>query len=210
MGNRSDDFNRADTTNAIGNPSDGGAAWSQTSGTWGISTNRGYESGGGGQRVCVLEASSAVVDVQVTMAVKGSDAGIVWRLADDSNYMLGTFEAVAGNMKMFKKVAGSFTQLGSSATGLTLANNDVVKGSVTSGNAHTLYLNGVAKVGPQTDAAGSANTKHGIRANGDTAARFDDFSITDNGGGGGGARRFNSSLNGLGASGPFFHDRLAA
>lgn len=184
MSNRADNFNRSDTTNNIGTPSDGGSAWSQLSGAWGISSNQGYESGAGVQRVCALDASSAVVTVQVTMASKGSDAGINWRAADSTNYILGAYTPVSSAMRIYKDVAGSFTQLGV-ATGLTLADGDVIKGTVDASNAHTFYLNGVAKVGPVTDSAGSTNTKHGIRANADSAARFDDFSITDDGGGGG-------------------------
>jgi hypothetical protein len=84
---------------------------------------------------------------------------------------------------MFKVVAGSFTQLGSTAS-YTAANGDVLKFTV---NGSTLngYVNGALKVGPQTESAGSTNTKHGLRSFNDSASRFDDFSITNNGAAGG-------------------------
>jgi len=204
VANRSDNFN---VSQSLGTPSDGGSAWSQTSGTWSSDGTQAKEGGGGAQRVCVLDAASAVGDTQVTVPNRGLDNGICWRLADDSNYILGAYNA-AGTMKIFKKVAGSFTQLGITAT-ITAANGDVLKGSVDASNNHTFYQNGMSRV-TATDAAGSTNTKHGLRANGDTTVRFDDFSFTDTSGGGGATpiRRY-SSLNGLSAVGPFFADPLA-
>ncbi|HKQ22879.1 MAG TPA: hypothetical protein VJT81_00370, partial [Burkholderiales bacterium] len=37
---RTDNFNRGDTATAIGTPSDGGSAWLQLAGTWGIASNQ--------------------------------------------------------------------------------------------------------------------------------------------------------------------------
>src|SRR5688500_3275217 len=111
MTNRTDNFNRADTTNGIGTPSDAGSAWSQLSGTWGISSNRAYESANTGQAVCVLEASASNVEVQVTLVTLNVDPGLIARAADDSNYIL---LAVGTNgFLLYKKVSGSFTQLDS-------------------------------------------------------------------------------------------------
>src|SRR5437868_11244363 len=117
MTNRSDNFNRADTTNAIGTPSDGGSAWSQVSGTWGISGNAAYESSGAATNlVAALEAAVADVDVQVTIPAGGTtlDHGLNARLADDNNYLLWIWTAGGAGLGLFKKVGGSFTLLGSS------------------------------------------------------------------------------------------------
>lgn len=172
MSNRSDNFNRADTTNAIGTPSDGGSAWVQSAGTWGISTNTGYESGGlSQQNIAVLESSLSDVDVQVTVSTLGSDNGLVARFLDTAHYLLFIYTAGTG-YRMFKDVGG-FTQLGSTASG-TGANGDVYKFSV-NGSSLTGYVNGVSKI-TATDSAGSTNTQHGLRAFADSVVRFDNFS----------------------------------
>jgi hypothetical protein len=91
VSNRTDNFDRADTTNNIGTPSDAGSAWTQSQGTWGIASNAGYESSAAGaQNIAQLEASLADVDVQVTLSnvSAGADAGPVARFADTSNYLL--------------------------------------------------------------------------------------------------------------------------
>jgi hypothetical protein len=185
VSNRTDNFDRADTTNNIGTPSDAGSAWTQSQGTWGIASNAGYESSAAGaQNIAQLEASLADVDVQVTLSnvSAGADAGPVARFADTSNYLLWIYTIGSSGLRMFKVVAGSFTQLGSTAS-YTAANGDVLKFTV---NGSTLngYVNGALKVGPQTESAGSTNTKHGLRSFNDSASRFDDFSIVDNSGGG--------------------------
>lgn len=168
---RTDNFNRTDTTNNIGTPSDGGSAWSQISGTWGITTNRAYASASPGQDICVLETSESTGYVQVTFTTVSSSAGVVARMTDNSNYLLVSI--VPGTITMHKRVAGSFTTLGSYASG---ASGDTVKFTYNSSNNLEAFLNGVSRISV-TDSAGSANTKVGIRVATDTLSRFDDFSF---------------------------------
>jgi hypothetical protein len=171
---RSDNFNRADTTSAIGTPSDAGSAWVQQSGTWGISSNQAYESASTVQASCVLEANAANVSVQATIATLSAAVGIVARAADDNNYLVATI--VPTQAILYKRVAGSFIQLGATFVG-AFSNGDVIKLVVDSGNNITVYQNGVSII-TATDSAGSTNTKHGLRANADLTSRFDNFSIT--------------------------------
>lgn len=184
MTSRSDNFNRTDTASGIGTPSDGGSGWVQTSGTWGITTNRGYKSASdGAYQVCDLEASSYQVDVQATLASRGAGSvgGVVARLADNNNYIM----AFCGDsFILFKKVAGSFTQIGSTYSAGS-ATNDVVKLTANASNNLEVFVNGVSRI-TGTDAAGATNTRHGLMVHTNTFY-FDDFSITDNAGGGGGA-----------------------
>jgi len=182
---RSDNFNRADTTNAIGTPSDGGSAWSVQSGTWGIASNRGYTSAASTQGTCVLEASSAVVTVQATLATVGGNPGLVVRASDDNNYIVGVYATGLGpGMAVYKRVASNFIQLGSTYVG-TVSANDVMVLDVDASNNIAWKQNGTSRV-TAADSHNSTATKHGIRAHEDTTSRFEDFSITDNGGGGGG------------------------
>lgn len=181
MTDRADDFNRADSTSSLGTPSDGGSSWVAAAGTWGINSNRGYlATSSGGQETAYLESSVADVDVQVTLAVSGSDYGVCARLTDASNNLIG-IRSGASDYRIYKRVAGSFTQLGSTVA-VTSANGDVMKFTA-NGSSLTLYQNGVSKV-TATDSFNNTATKHGLRSNADTTTRFDDFSITGIGGGG--------------------------
>ncbi len=175
MGNRTDAFTRADSNTTMGTPTDGGSDWEDAAGTWGIQTNAGAMISATAQGTIVLESSVADVDVQCTIPVLNSDMGIIARETDSSNYLM--FAAIAGGVgwKLYKRVAGTFTQLGSTATGNT-ANGDVLK-ITANGTSVTGYVNGVSKVAV-TESFNLTATKHGIRANSDVTTRFDTFSIT--------------------------------
>jgi len=175
MSNRSDDFNRAD--GAIGSPSDGGAAWSVLAGTWNVASNEAQcTTGTSAAHSVVLEASSAVVDVQVTRRAS-LDVGLVCRASDASNYILLAYGDTTAQYRLFRVQAGAFTLLAS--VSVTTASGDVVKLTVTSGDAYTAYKNGVSQLTGSSSFNNTA-TKHGMWTWNDTAARFDIFSITDN------------------------------
>lgn len=175
MGNRSDNFTRADSTTTMNPPSDGGANWvSVGSTTWGISANQGFLAVSAAQAIIVLESLLSNVEVQCTFSVVGSDGGLVARVADNNNYIV--LKVATNALTLFKNVSG-FTQIGD-AGAVTVANGDVIKLRCDSANLLTVFQNGVSKFSV-TDAAGSANTSHGIRDNADTVNRFTAFSITD-------------------------------
>lgn len=179
MTNRTDTFTRADSTTSIDSPSDGGSGYTAT-GTWGIKSNTGYYvSAGGAYAPCVLEASVASVDVQVTISVFPAIAagGPLVRYSNSTNFIHANVNT-ATNWQIQKCVAGSFTQIGSTYVG-TISAGDVLKLSVDSSNNLTAYQNGVSRI-TGNDSAGSANTKHGFddyRA-GANSLQFDDLSIT--------------------------------
>lgn len=177
MTNRTDNFNRADTTNNIGTPSDGGSAWVQDSGTWGIQTNTGYISASPGNNACVLESSVSNVDVQATLTTSGNKSlGIIVREVDDNNYVvLVSFNGLT----LYKKVSGTYTSIASAS--YTFANNDVMKVEADTNNLITGYINGTSKLSA-TFSGGSTNTRHGLFAGGNIGINFDDFSITALGG----------------------------
>ena len=175
MGNRTDDFNRADSSSSLGTPSDGGTGYTISSGTWGIASNQGRCVSSTAQSIAYTEASAANADVQVTLTTISTDIGVVCRVVDSNNYILGTATGGSG-YRLYKRVAGSFTQLGSTSVNIP-ANGEVLKLTL-NGSSLTLYSNGVSRVAA-TDSAHSTATKHGLRANSDTSSRFDDFSVTD-------------------------------
>jgi hypothetical protein len=197
MANRADTFNRADSSVALGTPSDAGSAWSALSGTWGISSNQARKvTAADGQHIAVLESSAADVEVQCTFPVleNGADAGLVLRVVDTSNYLLVAVRGAGGTrLELYKRVAGAETLLGA-GDGSNVTAGCVVK-AVANGSTINVYVAGLLALGPITESAFSSATQHGIRAylgtSGDAAGspgavRHEDFSITDLGGGGGG------------------------
>lgn len=180
MANRADNFNRSDVNSPMGTPSDGGSDWTYPGTTlWGISSNQAFNFGQESQSIAVLEASSATVEVQATLSTISADGGLCARVVDNSNYIV--VAATAGvSYRLFKQVAGSFTQLGSTYA-TSPANGDVIK-LVCNGSNIEVFVGGVSRI-TAIEGAHSTATKHGLRCNGDQNTRYDDFSITDLGGG---------------------------
>lgn len=173
MANRSDNFNRADSTTALGAASDGGGSWTaHGTSVWGISSNRAYGVSGG-QGVATLEASTGEVQADAVIPVVGTDYGMVIRLNDNDNYWLLALFATL--WVIYRKESGGFNNVGQA--NVTLANGDTVRFEG-SGTAIKAYQNGVQKISV-TSSFNQAMTKHGLRSNGDSTARWDDFVITD-------------------------------
>lgn len=182
MSNRSDNFNRSNSSSVINSPSDGGADWVTPVGTWGIISSKGYKSATFGVwGIAYLEASSSSVDLQFAAYPCGSEyLSAMLRYVDSSNRIIVEIESTF--LKVFKIVAGTYTQLGSTYSG-TISAGDVIKVSVGSSNVYTVYQNGTLRITTGADSAHSTSTKHGVTIYGTTPS-FDDFSITDTAGGG--------------------------
>lgn len=174
--NRSDNFNRADSTTTLGTPSDGGSDWSALSGTWGISSNQGYAPGSTSQ-VAVLESNSSGAEVQYTMATTSGNYGVVARATDGSNYLVFDFVAATGAIFIRKTVAGTPTTLATDTIS-AFSNGDTVK-FVVSGPTLTGYRNGI-QVLTVSDSFNQTATLHGVWASDFSHnGRFDTFSITE-------------------------------
>lgn len=178
MADRSDNFDRANST-SLGTPSDGGSAWAGSSSTYGTTSNQAYLSGSAGWNTAVwLEASSATGHAQITYISGTSvNSGILARIVDAQNFILGQFTGTA--FFIFKRVAGTFTQIGPSFSG-TLTANDVIR-ITASGNSLSLQVNGITRISG-TDAAHNTATKWGFVENNGNSIRYEDFSFTDAGG----------------------------
>jgi hypothetical protein len=190
VGNRADTFNRADTSVALGTPSDSGSAWSELSGTWGIESNQARKvTASDGQHFAVLESNAADVEVQCTFPVLNAtaDAGVIVRCVDTSNYLLIAIRGAGGTrLELYSRVAGVETLI-TAGDGTNVTAGCVVKVSA-SGSTINVYVDGALALGPQTVSDLTTATKHGIRAylaaSGSStgtsgAVRHDDFSITD-------------------------------
>lgn len=180
MSNRSDTFDRSDSASALGTPSDAGSAWVANAGTWGITSNLGYKvSANNNFQAASLECSSSVGTVEVTVT-NVSNQGVVGRLVDASNFILGQI-ASSNFLAVYKRVGGTFTQIGSTYSGTT-SDFDVVSMAIDASNNITLYQNGVSRV-TGNDSAHSTATKWGMMIY-STSSLMDDWSFTDAGGGG--------------------------
>jgi hypothetical protein len=182
LSNRTDDFNRANSTSAMGTPSDAGSDWVAHTGTWGIiSTSLGYTVSNTVHAAATLESSESDVDVEVTIQTvsAGVGMGLIGRFADTSNYLYFQYETGGTKFTLWKVVTNTHTKIGGDVV-QTLNANDVMKLSM-SGSALNCYVNDILVIGPISDSAGSSNTKHGLRTYQSSGTRFDDFSITGSG-----------------------------
>ena len=173
---RTDNFTRANSTTTLGTPSDGGSAWVAQTGTWGINSNAGYCVTVTPNATAVLETSLSNVAVSITISTRGTFSGPVARAADANNFLMGVAEP--GQLSMYKRVGGTFTQLSGSYFG-AVADGDVLILRVNSSNLIEFVQNGVVRVSA-TDSAGSGNTLCGWYASNDTTVRFDDLSVVAN------------------------------
>ena len=178
MTNRTDNFNRADSTTSLGTPSDSGSAWVTYQSTLGILSNTAYDVAHSVYGVAGLQSSISDCAVQVKCSAQGN-MSCAARIADGSNFLTGGGDG-SGNLSIYKIVAAAFTQLASGTA--TQAAGDVFKFTV-NGTALELFLNGVSKLTASSN-VGQTNTIHGIFDFLSAAARFDDFSITALAGGG--------------------------
>lgn len=195
MASRADNFNRSDSSTALGTPSDAGSDWVAHQGTFGISSNKGYLVGNAGApgNTATLESSASDAEVAATLTIgdTGNTAvSLCARLSDANNYLAVRFDFLAANEPVLVKCeAGTETtiisDMGAFASGDVMAIRCV-------GNTITVYKN-AGQIGTVTESFNNTATKHGLYHDnftaGSAADRWDDFSITDLGGGGGGNRR---------------------
>lgn len=171
MTNRSDNFNRADDASSLGTPSDGGSAWSALAGTWGVSSNQGYCPTPGTRGIAVLTAA-ADVDVEFTVGNNNSHE-LVFRASDVNNLFL--LACAGGFFLLFKREAGTFTQLVDYSTGLTGGDSIGVRAV---GTTIQVFKNGVQLGSDYTSSFNQTAAGCGI-ATTSSAARFEDFSAAE-------------------------------
>lgn len=116
------------------------------------------------------EQSNANHDFAVTYATfaEGVFFPCCVRITDANNFIGARLNG--GNLQLFKRVTGTFTQLGSNVA-VTGANGDTLKVTA-SGNTLNVYVNGVLKIGPITESAHNTVTKCGMVARSTAAANL--------------------------------------
>jgi hypothetical protein len=168
----SDDFNRADSTTAIGTATTG-QTWTALNGTWGISSNQAYLTANVGGAIAVVDSGQANCEVEVVYSITNVQSKVICRASTLSNYIVFNSDGT-----LSKVVNGSFTTLGTMSPAPSLASGDIIKITL-NGNNITAKVNDGAKgsVLTVTDTFNNTITKHGIGA-ANTTSRFDNFKIT--------------------------------
>lgn len=171
-----DTFNRADSTTNLGSTNGVGALdpllWTQHWQPQGIISNRAYMPGASTLGIASVDVGGA--DVDMSIAVSFDFGAAVFRLTNLNNYWIAGMDPSAGILRLFKAVAGSQSQVGSSIFE-TIADGDTLR-VVASGSSIKLYRNGVLKLSA-TDSFNLTATRCGIYTAGSTV-RIDNFSVS--------------------------------
>ncbi len=168
----SDTFNRANSATSLGN-TDSGQVWTATKGTFGISGNQAYISGGcPAPAYAVVNAGITDATIQVTLSTNTQDVRIPFRYVDLNNmYWL---ESAGGSYVLNKYSNGVRTQP-ASTIGATPANGDLINIVFIVANI-TVYVNEVPRI--LTSDSSINGTNYGIGTWCATSMRFDDFSVS--------------------------------
>lgn len=161
------------------------ALWVQNAtqtGVMEIQSNKAVQNASPAATACyVYDQSPASADYDVSATIQTSSGSALFALvarADKTANTMYSFRWNAGNLQLYKFVAGTATQLGTDVTqGLSLNTDYVFKISV-SGTTIKGYVDGVEKIS-QTDSAISATGYPGIRVNNTTTVKYDAFDCTN-------------------------------
>lgn len=114
-----DSFDRANSAASLGSADQGGA-WTAHNGTWGIQSNRGYLVTGGGVHALASLSSpylaDGFVEADIQLSSVRASVGLMFRGLDGNNALIVRIHSSAGTdaLHLYKRVAGTFTLLGSS------------------------------------------------------------------------------------------------
>lgn len=122
-----------------------------------IQSNQAHSTSAGGDGFASVDAGVSNVTFLITFAGAAGTGGICWRRSDDNNHWL--VQAGGGAAHIYKRVAGSYTDLGS--IGVTPVQNDVLK-VIASGNSHSVYDNNTLAI-TLTDSFNNTATQVGIK-----------------------------------------------
>jgi lysophospholipase L1-like esterase len=180
-GSVTDNFDRADSATTLGSAQTG-QVWTASRGTWGITGNAAYSATAVDDDLASIETTwtnhRVTVNIPVPSGVSAASPGITARFADTNNHYMAVMGFLSGGtaptVKLYKKVAGGYTQLG---TTVTLPNQTgTAKFALSAfGTTITVFVNDVAVI-RKIDGALTAGTKVGLRQGGVTACRWNDLS----------------------------------
>lgn len=175
----SDSFNRANSTTALGTTDsyNGGTAktWVADVGTWGISNNKAYEITASTTGLVWVDTGFSDFSVSADIAWQ-SNAGIVARYTSATDYIFARIGTT--DIKLFKTVAGTSTQIGNTYTFTPSAGTTYNLKISLSGSSLTVYKDGSSVI-TATDTFNQTATRAGFRNFNDTTSTFDNFQAQD-------------------------------
>jgi hypothetical protein len=162
-----------------------------TSGTFGRTGTKLYCPAGaagntnGADVICSVSDASianAAVTIEAKMTSTANEsAGFAFRFVDANNMWLIFTSSSINEVRLYKAVAGTFTQVGSSFTGVAAGTEYTYQAVIAAGNV-TIMRNGTQIISAQAmGGVHSTATSAGPRISigtGDGSARFDDMRVT--------------------------------
>jgi hypothetical protein len=156
----SDAFARGDSASSMGT-ADVGGPWTALRGVWGLNGGQAYNpTDDNFGNIAYLTTANSDVSVSTTF-IQAPASIAMWlpfRIVDANNFLLLTAQTPT-TVQVFRCVAGSFTQI--FTTPYNWSNGDIPK-VVTLGTTITVFVNGVQRGAPFTEANFSTAVKHGI------------------------------------------------
>jgi hypothetical protein len=178
-------FTGSNSANTVPTPDVGSAMTAIGSGTWGIASNKLYQSAASAQYtgyVSDVGRADCTVRVSITLSAGAADCGLMLRAVDANNYLLFNYTSASGLAVFYKKVNGVFTGIDQTAPlALTLGNTFVFEAAMS--GCSTIYsIDGVQRLAKNVATGLESATKHGVMDNfgndSNGGSRFDSISIT--------------------------------
>jgi hypothetical protein len=159
-----DTFTDPDSTGIAAHLPDAGPLWVVSNGTWVITSNTlGRTDSDFNAAFVLLDLGRADVDLQevLTTAAGVTQAGIVFRWVDSSNYWRAWIKSSLTAVVLEEVVSGTPTTRGSLSTSISASTAYTLR-VVASGNTIQVYLNGALATTYTAAATGLTATQHGL------------------------------------------------
>lgn len=164
-----DTFNRADNANSLGN-ADTGQTWENLNGAFGIASNKAISSVSSSRSVINAMAANVLISCEIAW---NNNAGIIFHVTDDSNYILARI--ASGSFNIYRCVANSNISIGSYSFA-TVANR-IYKVAISAKEDNIkVYLDDIL-IFNVTESFNQTATKCGLKVQGDTVSTFDNFKV---------------------------------
>jgi len=167
-----DTFARTDSSSSLGTTLTG-ETWTAHSGTWGIKNGAAYLAVQSGDSVATVDSSLTDVEVQCEF-LYNNDGGIVLRAIDASNYVLALFNSTLGQVQLYKRVAGTYTLLGTTLSGVAPIGATYSVKLLALGSYIEVYVNGISRLTASVSDLATA-TRVGLRQNSTAQNRWYNF-----------------------------------
>ena len=157
-----DTFARANSAVALGT-CDTGQVWSALTGTWGVDTNMGYRPGiTATDCVASIDVGASWLSYEVVVFANPEFPGVAFDITDSNNFYAVLVNNSLRRLELYKRVSGTYTSIGVSASTIFTAFADLTIKVVRSGSSKAIQLAGTPVIS-LTDSSLSVTNKVGFR-----------------------------------------------